>query len=394
MTATSTALTTKVDSGSPYQLDSSQTLKASKALLKHIKTSGKAEEGIEPKRNLLADAEDDGSSETRETPIWLTLTTKKHIVDQKRLKPGKIALPHPINLSSSSTICLITADPQRTYKDIVASPAFPSELAARITRVVGVQKIKAKYHEYEAQRQLLAEYDLFLADDRIVTQLPKLLGKTFYKSTTKRPVPVSMQAAAPRTDGKRIARAKGDASAKDVIAPQKLAAEIEKTLRAALVSLSPSTQTSVRVALAGFSAEQVAENVKAVADELITRFVPQKWRGVRALHIKGPNSAALPIWLADELWTEEADVLEDVPEEQKAIEANVGKKRKAVEAPLSKVDKKTKVIESNDNNLDKEIALRKEKLKKQKAEAAKSVEDEVPTVSKVKKAKRGKATKA
>jgi ribosome biogenesis protein UTP30 len=163
------------------------------------------------KRNLLAEVEGEEDSETNEAPIWLTLTTKKHIVDQKRLKPAKIALTHPLNASSAATICLITADPQRTYKDIIASPAFPLELKSRITRIIGVHKVKVKYHQFEAQRQLLASHDIFLADDRIITQLPKLLGKTFYKSTTKRPVPVNFQATTPRSDRKRTANKKATA---------------------------------------------------------------------------------------------------------------------------------------------------------------------------------------
>lgn len=380
-----------------------QVLNASRALLKFMKNTEKEKSKTSSKRNLLAAAEDEGDNDLNETPVWLTLTTKKHIIDQKRLKPAKISLPHPLNTSAATTICLITGDPQRTYKDIVASPAFPSELRSRITRVIGVQKIKAKFHQYESQRQLLAEHDMFLADDRIITQLPKLLGKTFYKSSAKRPVPINMQAPAPRTDGKRVARAKVDGRAKETISPQKLAAEIQKTLGAALVALSPSTLTSVRVGLAGWPAEKVAKNITAVANELIAKFVPKKWRGVRAIHIKGPETTALPIWLADELWTDEADVLEGT-EQTKAITSaevpNVGKKRKAVDAveeepKTEKKAKKAKTVllpESNDNNLDKEIAPRKERLKQQKAEAAAAVEDEIPKTQ-VKVAKTKKKSK-
>jgi ribosome biogenesis protein UTP30 len=366
-----------------------------------MKNTEKEKKKTSSKRNLLAADEDEEDNELDETLIWLNLTTKKHIIDQKRLKPAKISLPHPLNTSTTTTICLITADPQRTYKDIVASPAFPSELRSRITRVIGVHKIKAKFHQYEAQRQLLAEHDIFLADDRIITQLPKLLGKTFYKSSAKRPIPINIQAPAPRTDGKRVVRAKGDSAVKETISPQKLAAEIEKTLKAALVALSPSTLTSVRIGFAGWPAEKLSENITAVANELITKFVPKRWRGVRALHIKGPKTAALPIWLADELWTDEADILEEETEESRAIEApNVGKKRKAIEAAEEepKNEKKVKrakmvpLPDSNDNNLNKEIALQKERLKKQKAEAAASVEDGVPKPkSQAKKTKNSKA---
>ncbi|RDW91948.1 hypothetical protein BP5796_01342 [Coleophoma crateriformis] len=387
MAPKSTALTTKVESGSPYQLNGEQVLKASGALLKHMKTAETAKAGSAVKKSLVDD--DEEASSLNETPVWLTLTTKKHITDAKRLKPAKITLPHPINTSETTTICLITADPQRTYKDIVASPAFPTELSSRITRVVGIEKIKSKYNQYEAQRQLLAENDIFLADDRIITLLPKALGKTFYKTTAKRPIPVSLQADAPRTDGKRIARAKGEGAPK-AKEPKAMAAEIQKALNCALVHLSPSTNTSVRVGLAGMKPEEIAENVEAVTKALIEKHVPKQWRGVRGLHIKGPESAALPIWLADELWTDETDVLEDGGEEVKRLEAqnaNIGKKRKAIEeaphAVKEDLAKKAKV-ESNDDKLDEEIAARKEKLKQQKAEAAQDGEAEVPKASKKK----------
>jgi ribosome biogenesis protein UTP30 len=364
-----------------------QVVKASQSLLKHMASSASTAAATD-KKSLLADNEDDIKEKLNETPIWLTLTTKKHIVDAARLKPGKIALPHSLDRDASRTICLITADPQRTYKDLIAHPSFPADLRARITRVVGVKKVKAKYSQYEAQRALLGEHDIFLADDRIVTQLPKLLGKTFYKSSAKRPIPISMQGAAPRAEGKRISKKdrEGDDKTRTVIEPAKLAKEISKALDATLVALAPSVTTSVRVALAGWTAKDVAENVERVSNELIDRFVPKKWRGVRSLHIKGPETASLPIWLADELWEDANDVVEEelVGESADKTEANVGKKRKADGEQEAKSGKKSKKDEekpeSNDNKLDKEIALRKEKLKAQKEAAKKEVAD-IPAVA-------------
>lgn len=286
---------------------------------------------------------------------------------------------------------------------MVESPAFPAELRARVTRVIGVSKIKAKYSQYEAQRQLLAEHEIFLADDRIITQLPKLLGKTFYKTTAKRPIPISIQAERPRSDGKKIARAKGETNTEKALEPKRFAAEIEKTLSCALVALSPSTNTSVRVGLASWDASQIAANIEKVVEELVERFVVKKWRGVRGIHIKGPTTAALPIWLADELWTDEADVLEDAPAAVEGAVANVGKKRKAVlsgeagaetESKKAKIEKAKKLaVVSDDGNLDAEIKARKEKLAKQKEEAAAEVAE--PLVEKkVKKAKKAKKAKA
>ena len=57
-------------------VDPDQTLKACKALVAHIKKAAAAPRP-DGKQNLLADEE----STVAETPIWLTLTTKKHIHD-------------------------------------------------------------------------------------------------------------------------------------------------------------------------------------------------------------------------------------------------------------------------------------------------------------------------
>lgn len=154
---------------------------ASRALLNHMK----ADVEVKPETtDLLANTDED--TEDTSEHVYLTLTTKKHIVDVKRLKPGKIVVPHKLNTSTTTTILLIVADPQDAYKELVASPAFPKELGARINRVIGVKQLRADYGKsYEAQRQLKASHDIILADDRIITLLPKILGKTFYGTKAK-----------------------------------------------------------------------------------------------------------------------------------------------------------------------------------------------------------------
>ena len=46
-----------------------------------------------------------------------------------------------------------------------------------VKKVIGISKPKANYESHEAKRNLCSEYDVFLADDRILSILPKLLGK-------------------------------------------------------------------------------------------------------------------------------------------------------------------------------------------------------------------------
>jgi ribosome biogenesis protein UTP30 len=285
-----------------------QTLKASNALLAFIKATKQAPSG---KPNLLAHPD----LPTADTPIWLTLATKKHIHDTRRLKPGKISLPNPLN-TDESTICLITADPQHAYKSIVASEEFPEALRVRVTRVVDLAHLKTEFKAYEAQRKLYNEHDVFLADDRIINRLPKALGKTFYKTTTKRPVPVVLQAKRERVEGKLVARPKGketqglveNVSTRPVA---EIVAEIQKASGAAFIHLSPSTNTSVKVGYGSWTAEHLSQNIEKVSLELVERFVPQKWRNVRSIYIKGPTTAALPIWQTDELWADESQIVPD-----------------------------------------------------------------------------------
>ena len=50
-----------------------------------------------------------------------------------------------------------------------------------VAKVIGISKLKANYFTFEAKRKLCDQYDIFLADDRIIPSLPKLIGKTFFK---------------------------------------------------------------------------------------------------------------------------------------------------------------------------------------------------------------------
>ncbi len=356
----------------------------------------------------------------------MTISTKRHILDSNSLQPQKLTTPYPLHAADSdATICLITADPQRAYKNIVAGDAFPAVLRERITRVVDLAHLTKKFKSYEAQRKLFAEHDIFLADDRIINRLPKALGKTFYKSTVKRPIPVVLAKRRPRgADGKRTKAEKqkkvapGSLSALDEAAlaaerategarpAEQIAREIQKAVGAVVVHLAPTASTAIKVALAGWPATHVAANVEAVCREFVGKYVPQQWNNVRTIFIKGPRTMAMPIWETDELWLEGGkDVLAAGSAELEALEAkqaakrekaNVGKKRKAVEDTAdtkaeppakkgkkdnkkdnkkdSKKEKGKAVPESNDNDLDKHIAAQKEKLKKQKKVAKKAMD--------------------
>ncbi len=84
---------------------------------------------------------------------------------------------HPLVDPRTSGVCLITKDPQREYKDLLEEHKIKF-----VSRVLGIEKLKGKWKPFEARRLLLKENDLFLADERVVPLLPKLLGKKFFEA--------------------------------------------------------------------------------------------------------------------------------------------------------------------------------------------------------------------
>lgn len=314
-------LVAKAADGTPYKLDRNQVYRASLALSKHFERLQESENSKKRKSNLLDD--DEAGEEGESVPIWVIMTAKKHIHDSNRLKPGTIPLPHAYSTAENSRICLITADPPasspKAYKDLVKHPKFPAELSVCIAKIIKVSSLRAKYKSFESLRKLYAEYDAFFADERVIHMLPQILGKVFYKTTTKRPVPVSLTGK--ENWGKKekkpkvykvTKREKGAPGPDTVGQPQDVGADIQKALNSALVHLSQSATTAVRVARSGWQPDWVVDNVEAVVDGLVERFIPKNWRNIKSIHMKGPNTAALPIWLADELWQDEEDVLDDV----------------------------------------------------------------------------------
>jgi ribosome biogenesis protein UTP30 len=387
-----TTVATRSSTETPYKLDPEQTLRASRALLEHLKREAKRIEASAVKKELLKtvdgeDDEDEGSTGDQ-TPVWLNVTCKQHIVDRNCLRPSKVRVPHSLNTAKDLSICLITADPQRAVKNIVANPVLPTELSSRIERVIGLSKLKARYKTFESRRELLAQHDVFLADDRIVTRLPGLLGKVFYKGTSKRPISITIANLEEKRQ-KRKDKASGSSSNKkskekdeaQFNPPDLVAKEIYRALESVPISLKQGLNASARIALVSFTPEQLAENVDVVVKHIVERHVVKGWRNVKAIHIKSPNSMAMPIWLAEELWTEDSKV--EATEENAALEAPPSAlKRKrnpnTVKGPQAGQRKKVRVEQDGEEGSENEKEnvradeARKQKLKKQKQKAFRS----------------------
>lgn len=140
-----------------------------------------------------------------------------------------------------------------------------------MAKVIGLSKLKTKYESHESKRQLCNSYDLFVADERVLPSLPKLLGKTFFKKK-KQPVPVKL-------------------TGKD------WGAQIRKACEATYLVLSSGSSLNIRVAKSSQTTKECVENVLAALEGAVER-VPGKWGGLKSLYLKTAESVALPIYQA------------------------------------------------------------------------------------------------
>jgi hypothetical protein len=82
-------LTTKVANGTPYQLDPAQVERAATALVSHMKKHVEEKDQKEAIKNL---ADDEDEAEDNDQPIFLSVSTKKHVNNTNRLKPTKMSV--------------------------------------------------------------------------------------------------------------------------------------------------------------------------------------------------------------------------------------------------------------------------------------------------------------
>lgn len=259
------------------KINEDQVGKAVNALLKWKKLQSKKSHEIQTLSDEEAEEEDE---EVDDNFIYLQLTLKK-IPPKELTNPHKITLPHPLfhPFESFASICLIIDDRPRkahnakTKLDVETVQKKIKAEEIPITKVLKFSKLKAEYKSFEAKRDLYGSYEVFLADKRVIHLLPGLLGKHFYKKKRKVPVPVDLR---------------GNSSWKE---------EIERACSSTLLCLGNGTCSVLKIGRGGMESGQVIENVLA-AIEGIVGFVPKKFDGVRAFHLKFSDSLALPVYEA------------------------------------------------------------------------------------------------
>lgn len=108
--------------------------------------------------------------------LHLVVALKKAPVGPRKDKPIHLAIPHPLFTADGAEICLFVKDHKGEGHKAAKARLAQLQKNGGVNKVVGLSKLRTKYESHEAKRQLCNSYDLFLADERIIPSLPKLIG--------------------------------------------------------------------------------------------------------------------------------------------------------------------------------------------------------------------------
>lgn len=143
-------------------VDMKQVSNAIKALQKYFKTKQSAG----GKKSLLED-------EDCFVHLCFTLT---QVPVNPSPRPVQLVLPKPFYSENVYTrVCIFVKDPESDFKQQIQNLKIPC-----IAEVIGFDRLKRDFRQFKDKRQLLNDFDLFLADIRIYKMLPECLGKEFY----------------------------------------------------------------------------------------------------------------------------------------------------------------------------------------------------------------------
>lgn len=199
--------------------------------------------------------------------MYLQIVLKRSPTGPRKDKPHRLPLPHPLYTKGQAEVCLFVKD----HKGEGQTAARASHgHTPGITKIIGLSALRKKYESHESKRNLCDAYEIFLADDRVLPSLPKLIGKKFFK-LKKQPVPVTLK-------GKDWSKAIAEALGSTYVVPPL------------------GCTVSIRVAKASMTAEEVAANILAVVTRVVD-VLPRGRPNLQAVYLKSAESVALPLYL-------------------------------------------------------------------------------------------------
>ena len=339
-------------------------LKAVEALAKYTAEQQEKSSNNETNGNKLQLIDD--SDELLKSVNLMAINIESFSGTHKRLKPRLITVPHslykPWKKASATSLrdfrtLLILKDADVKSVNLEELQEALRDTEVGIDSIICGNDLKTTYKAYEARRAFITEFSLILADDNIVTSLPKLLGVKAYEKQQTTPIPI---------------RAYRDKK----FSKETLVNSIKRIVTGCIpVKVPRGTTMNVHLGnLEWFTPEELADNVEAVARSLVDSYK------IRLLVLKTNQSPALPLYINN-------DVLPDIEAETKKEKKEQEKKRDVVviggvKIKMSTFDKALMEI-ADPNNLPNMFAkqLAKGKRKREETEESKEEPREEPTDS-------------
>jgi ribosome biogenesis protein UTP30 len=209
----------------------------------------------------------------------------------------RLPLPHPL----FSSICIFTNNPQVESQILNPSPS-----------ILPLSDLRSLYSSRESLSSLSNSFDLFLADRKIASRLPSLLGEVFYSKKKKRRSKETVQV--------NLANPAWPDKARQILSSTRL-------------EMEGGHCKGVRVGRVSMERKEVVENVVA-AVEAAVKCIPRKWDNIRSIHIKSNESIALPIYKESEEEDQDGEV---VLEEDKGSKKRKGLVEKSLGGDLKNV---------------------------------------------------------
>lgn len=216
------------------------------------------------------------------------------------INPIRIPLKHSMFSTSEEdhTICLFCkTDDKKSIDEYLASNPVDG-----LSKVISLTQVKKLFAAFKDRKALLSEFTHFVCDERIFSHLINLLGKTFGKRNNF-PIPI------------KYSKVSGIPEA------------VMKAVSATYMHLH-GQNVSIKFGHLGMSPKAIAENVVQGLAVALPRF-SQHGKTVHSVHIKLPDSPALPIYTK-----QQSEALEFVKKAAAGKEQADG--NSASEAPVTK----------------------------------------------------------
>ena len=161
---------------------------------------------------------------------------------------------------------LVVKDPQRLMKEKIDSLELSD---VPLSKICGISKLGKNYTQYKDRRELLRQYDLFLADIRVFNMLPDRLGKYFYE---KKRIPALLNL---------------DNDIKE---------SITNAVNSTFLIAAKGPIFTIKVGRVSMSPTEVIENIEAVVNSLPNILPGISPEDIRRIELKGELTVSLPVY--------------------------------------------------------------------------------------------------